>query len=86
MEMERARKEKALVPVEVGALAVRGKGKGAVKEAAGAKEKAKVAAKAKGAARGKHKTADKISELVPTKGGALQCQVETERAPWERDR
>ena len=89
--MERARKGKAPVPAGVWALAVRGKGKVAVKEAAGdkvvvaarAKERAKERVRVKGAARGKDKTADRISELLRRKRGALRCQVETEQAPWE---
>lgn len=85
--MERARKGKAPIPVGVRGLALRGKGKVAVKEAAG--DKAVVAARAKEevkeAARGKDKAAGKISELFRRKRGALRCQVETEQAPWEWD-
>ena len=61
--MEQAHKEKAPVPAEVWALAVREKQKAAVKEAAGEKVVGRAKQRAKVAARDKDKVTHEIGEF-----------------------
>jgi len=83
--MEQDRKEKDPVPakVKVWDVAVREKGKVAVKSEAGAKAKVAGRDKAKVRPRKPGKAVNKINKL-PLEKGVDRCQVEIKQGLWER--